>query len=288
MKTKLSHNPYIDLLKYRISIAVALSSAVGWLLNNGGFTFELILVLSGVFFLASAASSLNMIQEMHLDAKMERTNKRPLPAGLITKKRAIIYTIFLIVLGASLLAVVGIIPTMLGLLNILFYNGIYTPLKTKTLYSVLPGSLVGAVPPIIGWTATGGAMHEIAIVILAIFMFIWQVPHFWLLAIKYKRQYENAGYATITKVFSDYQIKQLIFSWIIFTSAIVMAFPIFGVVKSFPMTILLMAINCALIYTFYKLAFDYTLKIQVTQAFLRINLFLIAIYAVLIGDVLLA
>lgn len=284
MRTPSANNPYIDLLKYRISIAVAISAAVGWFVYDTTFSMHLPAMLFGVFFLASAASALNMIQERHLDARMKRTENRPLPLHLIQVKSAGMFVILLIIIGTLFLLYSGTIPALLGLLTIVIYNFIYTPLKTVTSYSVLPGSLVGAIPPMIGWAANGGEIFSVKIALLSMLMFIWQVPHFWLLAIKYKDQYEKAGFATITKILNTDQIKRLIFIWTTLTSAIVCMFPVFGVINHLPLIITLLILNAFLIVSFYRLSFEGKYKLTISKAFLQINLYLMLIFVVLIGD----
>jgi len=153
-----------------------------------------LLAASGTFLLACAAAALNEVQEKDLDAKMARTAARPLPSGRLSVSFALAFVFVAAVVGAALLAGTGhVAAPLLGMTAMVLYNGVYTPLKRVTPLSVLPGALVGAIPPAIGWTAAGGHPLHASILAFAAFMVLWQVPHFWLLLLRRGPEYVGAG-----------------------------------------------------------------------------------------------
>lgn len=203
-----------ELTKFRITFFVAVTTIVGYLIHNGGFDLNLILPTFGVLVLACGASALNEWQERNYDSKMKRTNSRPIPSGRINANNALIISLVLIGIGSALLALNSINVMLLGLFTLIWYNAVYTPLKQKSAIAILPGSLVGALPPIIGWVASGGSISDPKILALSSFMFIWQIPHFWLLLLMYDDQYKDAGFPTLSRIFTFNQITKITFIWI--------------------------------------------------------------------------
>lgn len=223
---------YLHLIKLPISISVSLSALVGSYLTGSVFSLSFVLSMIGVFLLASAASAINQIQERTYDAQMPRTENRPLPKQQVPLSNAWTAVAFSVIIGTGALLYIGWLPAFLGILNIFFYNGVYTPLKRITSFAVIPGSLVGAMPPLIGYAAVGGNIFDTPIMFFAMLMFLWQVPHFWLLALKYSDEYIKAGFASITAVLSEDLLKHLILVWELAISILVVFFPLFGVVSN--------------------------------------------------------
>ncbi len=209
---------YLVLSKARISALASLSAGLGFILYTGSIQPSVLAVLGGVFLLASGASALNQIQERDTDALMERTGARPLPSGNIRLTHAWIFCICLLASGLSLLLTgESPITAVLGLLAVFIYNGIYTPLKRLTAWAAIPGGLVGAIPPAIGWTYSGGNAFDPTILSICIFFYLWQVPHFWLLLMRYSDDYRRAGLPTVADCFSASQLRRITGSWIIST-----------------------------------------------------------------------
>lgn len=226
-------NWFLQLTKYRISLLTSLSGVVGYLLFRGSFESGVAITLAGIYLLASGSSALNQIQERYYDAMMYRTRFRPIPSGRITVRTATVIAFGLMLGGTSLLfARFGLIPGVLGLLAILWYNGIYTPLKRKTAFAVFPGAVIGAIPPAIGWTAAGGELSSPTIIIIMVYFFIWQMPHFWLLLMVYGNQYEQAGYPSFLRLFQQDQIGRIIFVWTASTVIISLLMPLFGILTN--------------------------------------------------------
>lgn len=264
------------LVKHKLSLLVTFSAITGYLLSSGNSFLELIIVFFGVYLLSGGASALNQFQERSHDSQMERTKLRPIPSGELSPKKAIAISIVYIVLGTLLLLIKGYIPALLGLANVVFYNLIYTPLKTKSPLSILPGALVGAVPPLIGWTVAGDSLLHPTIIYIAVFMFLWQLPHFWLLLIMLGKEYEKAGFSSISKFFNTNQIKNLVVFWAIITSLFLFFFPVFNINLPLVLAVFLIVLNLGFIFWFYRLIYGKEERKAIRGAFILINSYLMA------------
>lgn len=276
----------LSLIKFRLSLMVSLSAVIGYILAHHTNILSLLAVFWGVLLLAGGSSGFNQYQERELDAMMKRTSNRPIPSGKIKAGSALIVAITFAVTGFLLLLLTGITPALLGLLNLMIYNLAYTPLKTKSPLSILPGALVGAIPPVIGWTAGGGALFHPHIIFIAIFMFSWQLPHFWLLLIVYGQEYEKAGFSSISRFFTQEQIKYLVFIWTLITSAFIFLFPFFRFHLSPILIILLALVNILFIFLFYRLIFGTPDKSRIRKAFVAINSFMMLVLIIFILNLL--
>jgi protoheme IX farnesyltransferase len=204
-----------ELTKIRITFFVSVTTFVGYLLYAKSIDFNFIIPTIGVLFLACGASSFNEYQERNLDALMVRTKGRPLPSGRISENSALLISVMFVFFGSLILLFSSINVFILGIFTLLWYNLVYTPLKSISAFAILPGALVGALPPIIGWAAAGGNIFDYKILTLAIFMFVWQIPHFWLLLLMYDKEYKQAGFPTLSKIFTNSQIVYITFAWIV-------------------------------------------------------------------------
>ncbi len=246
----------MQLTRIYLSFAIAFSALVGYILCYKHITLNAILVFLGVFFLSSAASVFNQYQERHLDAQMDRTKDRPIPSKKISSKQAITIANILLIIGLGILLQIDIEVTLLGLFNLIWYIFVYTPLKLKTSYAVLLGALTGVIPPIMGWIAAKGSIFDPEIIFISAFMFLWQIPHFWLLLLKYKKDYDSAGFKTIISKLSQYNSNIILFSWIVATSICSLFFPLFHIISSTSLISLLLLFNVSLILFFYKSLFN--------------------------------
>ena len=246
-------NLLLVLIKYKVSLAVALTTLIGYLVCKTQMDFNLILTFTGVFLLAGAASAINQIQERKIDLIMSRTRIRPIPSKKISLKAASLFAAILVITGSFILFFFsGKTALILGCFNIVWYNLGYTNLKKITPFAIVPGSIVGAVPAMIGWSAAGGSITDPRIVFIAFFIFIWQVPHFWLLLYRYAQDYEIAGLPSMTRYFTRSGMKRLIFVWIIATTLSATFFHYFGIIHSKAITIIIVLLNVVLILFFIK------------------------------------
>ncbi|MGD2109282.1 MAG: protoheme IX farnesyltransferase [Phycisphaerae bacterium] len=218
----------LELTKLRITAAVTLTTATGYFLASGAFEVRMWLPLLGVFLLACGSAALNQWQERGLDARMKRTCRRPIPSGRIEPSWALFVSVVLMLAGLfCLTSVTGHAQTLLvlGLFALVWYNGVYTYLKRITAFAVVPGALIGAVPPCMGYVSAGGNLGDPEILLVALFFFVWQIPHFWLLLLMLGDEYEEAGLPTVTDKFSQAQLVRITFVWILATAVGGVAFP---------------------------------------------------------------
>jgi len=277
-------NTILSLSKYKVSVAVTFTAITGYLVCSGNFDLQIFKLILGVFILAGGASALNQFQERGFDVRMERTKHRPIPAGKISPRQAFLISILFIITGLILLyAGFGLVPALLGLFNIVWYNLVYTNLKRITPFAVVPGSLVGAVPALIGWTAAGGYLLDPAIVFIALFLFIWQIPHFWLLMLKYGNEYQAAGFPTINQTIAPASLKRIIFVWIVATSFSSMLIPLFLVKLSLILFVLVFVLNILFVGVFTKLSFGKMTEVNLMKSFISINVYMVVVMLLLIA-----
>lgn len=212
----------VGLSKAKITVAVTFSVATGYVVFAERLEWDMLIPMIGVFFMACGSAAINQVQEWRTDCRMPRTSRRPIPAGLIAPRWALFVAFVFLGLGLNILTHVGHHRTevlWLGAFSVLWYNGIYWALKRLTAFAVVPGALIGALPPMIGWCAAGGTVFDPLILQVALFFFIWQIPHFWLLLHLYGTQYEEAGLPSPTGLFTMRQFQRMVFAWIIPTAA---------------------------------------------------------------------
>lgn len=186
---------FLELMKLRLSLLVAFSSGIGYMLAVGNIDwFNFMLFFLGGILISSSAVTINQILEKDLDKLMKRTMDRPLPSGKISVQEASIFAILTMITGAGLLFYfTNPLTVILSLISLIIYGFIYTPLKKVGPVAVFVGAIPGALPPLLGWVAaTGGIQYE-ALILFGI-QFIWQFPHFWAIAWIADEDYKNAGF----------------------------------------------------------------------------------------------
>ncbi len=209
-----------ELGKVRISLPVALSALAGYVLFTGQLDLQALGLTVGVFLMSCGSGALNHWQEHKSDAKMPRTLNRPIPSRKITPVQGLLIAAGFLTAGSLLLIITNpLVALLLSWVTLIFYNLVYTPLKKVTAFAVIPGSMVGALPPVIGWAAAGGYLLSEQIIIVAVFFFIGQIPHFWLLLLLFGDQYKLAGMPSLTDIFTEVQIKRVTYAWILTTIA---------------------------------------------------------------------
>jgi len=186
---------YFELTKPRIAFMLVLTAAAGFYLgSDAGFNWTLFLnTMFGITLLAFGVATLNQFIERNIDGLMERTENRPLPSGRLSATEALVFGSLLCVFSEIYIALsVNLLTAILGLVVIIGYVFLYTPLKTRTSASTAIGALPGALPPLMGFTAAAG---EITLGAWALFamLFLWQFPHFLAIAWMYREQYAKAG-----------------------------------------------------------------------------------------------
>jgi heme o synthase len=186
---------YFELLKFRLSFLVAFSCAFGYVLASSSINwFILSMLFAGGFLLSGASVIVNQIIEKDLDSLMSRTMSRPLPTGRLTVQEALTFCVICFIAGFSILIVfTNMLTALLSVLSMVLYSFVYTPLKRVGPIAVFVGAIPGALPPLLGWTASTGMITYEALIIFGI-QFIWQFPHFWAIAWVADDDYKKAGF----------------------------------------------------------------------------------------------
>ena len=223
-------NILFEITKLRITIFVTVTTVFGYIAATNSIDAGLMLPTIGILLLACGSAALNHYQERNTDAIMDRTKNRPIPSGKISASSVLKISLILVITGSILLFIgSGVLALSFGFLNLIWYNGVYTPLKKVSPLAIIPGSLVGAIPPIVGWVAGGGYLFDPQIILISFFFFIWQIPHFWLLLMILDKDYQKAGFPTLTQIFNQQQLGRITFIWIIATGVTGLLIPLFQI-----------------------------------------------------------
>ncbi len=275
---------FAKLNKIYITFAVGVTTLAGYVLQKQGFDINLLWTVLGIFILACSSSVINHIQEANTDAIMRRTQSRPIPAGRISKSSAWKVAAIEFIIGSIILyAFSGWLSLILGLTAFIWYNLIYTNLKKITAFAVIPGSVIGAIPPLVGWVAAGGRLIELNALILASFFFIWQIPHFWMLALHFASDYKKAGFPVLTDMYSEMQIRRQLFVMILITAIIAGILAFSGMVTSSVVAVLIMVLSVGLI-VWFSLLLNQEKKMKLAVYFRAINYYVLLIVILLSID----
>lgn len=190
-----SWREYLELTKPRVVALLLLTAVVGMCLATTGWVDWQIMLpaIVGIGLMAGSAAAVNHLVDRHIDAKMARTLRRPLPTGALSPKKVLIFATSIGLLGYLLLDLfVNRLTAMLTLASLVGYAVIYTMyLKRATPQNIVIGGIAGAAPPLLGWTAVTGEIHANA-VLLVMIIFTWTPPHFWALAVHRAKDYAKA------------------------------------------------------------------------------------------------
>ena len=209
---------FIVLTKFILSFAVSLSALFAYIMAKGEMGFDMLLATLSVLLVAMGVSTLNQVQEYKSDAKMARTKHRPIASGKMSPQTGIIIAAVLIVLAMVLIySLLGLTGVNIFMFAFIWYNAMYTPLKKKSALAVIPGAILGVIPPAIGWLVAGHSLIELEFISIAAYYFIWQVPHFWLLVMLFHGDYKDGGYPTAMRLFGQASLQRLTFVWLMFT-----------------------------------------------------------------------
>jgi len=182
------------LIKHRLSLSVVFSSVASYLIAFEVFSFyTLALLILGGFFVVGASNGFNQIIERNRDALMPRTQNRPLPTGGLNVNQAILVCVILSFLGLFILYIINFRTAFFGLVSMIIYLAIYTPLKPITPLSVFFGAIPGAIPFMLGWVAVTNKF-SIETGILFMIQFFWQFPHFWAIGWVSHEDYLKGGF----------------------------------------------------------------------------------------------
>ena len=226
-----------QLLRLRLAVFVALSALTGYVLA-AGFKPQAAVPALACLLLAGGASALNQYQERDLDGRLARTAARPLPSGHMRPATALVLAWVLIATGGLLLVATGRpVAILLGAAAIGLYNGCYTPLKRVTAFAAVPGALIGCLGPAIGWAVAAGPVSETggvpspnpaALFALMLILYLWQVPHFWVLQMRHQEGYERAGLPTVLGRLGPLAGPRVVFTWVVAALTAPLLLPLFG------------------------------------------------------------
>jgi len=276
----------LELVKFRITVLVSLTTALGYFLGTSNLGFGFVYPVLGIFLLACSSAALNQYQEVETDLMMDRTRNRPIPSGKISRNNVLILSIVLLLAGVTVLFIktnFGALFT--GLLTFYWYNAVYTPLKKKTALAIIPGSLVGALPPVAGWLAAGGSLLDVKIGVVALYFFVWQIPHFWLLLLLYGNDFKKGGFPVLTDLYSETFIKRITFALLVATLLIGITIPYVGT-GLYPATQIVIIASSVLMF-FIALSFLRNRNIErkdIVKTFVSINLYTLTLITILSAD----
>jgi len=186
-----------EITKARLAISVVFSSIAGFMLGINDFQslnwLVLLKLAIGGYCMVGASNAFNQVIEKDLDALMDRTKDRPVPAGRMSGSSALVLASVLTIIGIVLLYTINAKTAMFGAISIFLYTSVYTPLKTMTSLSVFVGAFPGAIPFMLGWVAATGEFG-IEAGTLFLIQFFWQFPHFWAIGWFLYDDYEKAGF----------------------------------------------------------------------------------------------
>jgi protoheme IX farnesyltransferase len=229
------------LIRLRMALAVTGAAMAGLLLAEGFQAGKALTMTAGVFLLAACGSILNQVQERRRDALMARTCRRPLPAGRLSPPTALLAAVLAGGGGFYILMLVSRNAAAAGVLALFFYNALYTPLKRCSFLALLPGALCGSMAPAIGWLSGGGRPEDHRMVLICGLLFLWQIPHFWLFALRHRHDMARAGLFPGLPMASRSYARGLIFVWMFALLAGTLLLPALKVAPLLPLAALCLA-----------------------------------------------
>lgn len=271
------------MFKLKIMIPVSFTGFTGYFICDPHISRGIILTTSGIFCLAVASSVLNQVQEADIDLLMRRTRNRPIPSGKITRNNALLISLLSIIAGLIMVYEGGNSGAVLiSLLTMFWYNGVYTPLKRKSAYAVIPGALTGALPPIIGWVAAGGYPLSMHILPFAFLLFLVQIPHFWIFILSYGEEYVTAGIPNISESMSQAAIKILVFSLVVASALVsLILYPTGAILNEWVAGILIIS---SLIFVWQFSHFLGTEKNKCSRYSMMLDIYMLLVMILMITD----
>ena len=205
-----------QIAKVPLCLLVSISALFGFLLASQRFTYQAGIIFFAVLLLACGCGSLNSYQEYRFDRLMKRTQKRPLAQGLLAPEQALSQARILIFLGLALLFLGpgNLGPVWVGVSAVILYNFVYTPLKYRSIWALIPGALCGALPPLIGWLAGSGKIDSPVILTLVVLLAVWQIPHFWLVVLENREDYQSGVLPSMIKLMPERSLRLVSVVWI--------------------------------------------------------------------------
>ncbi len=223
---------YLDLTKIGIVLFILIAGTLGFLLGVDPSQSIKISnywnLMLGLFFLSSSSFIFNQLQEIEIDKKMLRTAQRPLVTGQFGRRKSFFLGMIYLVLGTWFSSRCSTTTVCLGVLTLVFYNGFYTLIwKPKWAFGAVPGAVPGALPIIVGYSAANTHITSTESVYLFVLMFLWQMPHFWAIAMKIRNDYASGGVPVLPVVRGDKETLYFIGLYTFAYVALAIASPLF-------------------------------------------------------------
>lgn len=276
---------FAEIVKMRITVMVSFTTALGYFLGTNRISFDFIYPVIGIFLLACGSAALNQYQERNTDALMERTKNRPIPSGRIKASGVFAISMSLLLLGSVVLILkTNFTVLSVGLITFFWYNGVYTLLKKKMSLAIIPGSLVGALPPLAGWAAAEAGITDIKILYIALYFFVWQIPHFWLLLLIHGEDFSRGGFPVLTDTMSKKAIASITFVMLLVTVLVSVAIPVFNIINYNTTYFLLLMFAAFMIYSAHRFFVSELGRKDILKAFIGINIFTLFFIILLIVD----
>ncbi|MFW2368006.1 MAG: protoheme IX farnesyltransferase [Desulforhopalus sp.] len=262
----------IRLAKLYLCALIGCAAVFGYSLAASSFSPDMVLVGCGMLLLATGAATLNSLQEYSLDSKLERTKNRPLPQGTVRPEQAGLQAFILLVVGILVvyLATETLLPVSVAVFALFLYNGIYTPLKKKTVLAIVPGAVCGALPPCIGWLAGGGEIVSFPAALLFTLFILWQIPHFWLVMLRYQNDYDGRTMPSVLQQFDESGLSRFMVTWVGSMAVVMLLFTILIV---FPSIRGAVAVNAALMVLVIGYGLKFSEIRNYRRVFIHFNLF---------------
>jgi heme o synthase len=281
-------SPYLELLKIHLCLYIGFSAVFGHVMASQSFSSEALFFGFFVFILACGSAVINNIQDRNYDVFFPRTCNRSLPQKKIPLFHAKIIAILLIICGLSgLLLAKTLYPIFFGIISIILYNGVYTPLKKRSLTAIIPGSLVGMLAPMIGWSAAGKEIIDPNILIILSVFGLWQIPHFFMVILKTRDKhpdyYKSSRFPSFTHIFSKNEIILQSLIWTTLYTLSIMLFLINGSIQTQILSTLC-GLNAVLIIFVISTILFLNKKQYYTFAFVAINLSMLLFMGIGIYD----
>ncbi len=275
---------YLILTKPGIVTLVLITTLGGlYIGSRGDLNPEIVFwTLLGTGLAAAGSAVLNMVIDKDIDGLMERTSDRPLPRGTVTPRLATLFGLSLITLSfVSLFYFVGPLPAVLAMVASFSYVVLYTMLlKRRTPVATEIGGISGALPPVIGYAASTGTL-DLEALILFLIMFMWQPPHFWVLALKYRNDYAKAGIPTlpVSRGVFVTKVKTLLYTVSLLPLSLIPYF--IGMTGEIYFAT---ALVMSLLYTVYTVKFLFSKKEESMKLFAFSIIYIAVLFSVMVVD----
>lgn len=248
---------YVMLTKLRLTLVVVFSSVLGYLIAAGGSSdyIQMITLAVGGFLVTAAANALNQVLEKDFDILMTRTANRPIATGRMKTSEGVMFAGLSCLVGITLLASFNPITALLGMISLITYAFVYTPLKRYSTLAVAVGAIPGALPVMIGATAFDGSITILAIGLFVI-QFLWQFPHFWAIGFVGQEDYRKAGYKLLPErngeIDRNLGMSALIYAIMILPIIAILYYMSYAAIYSTLIVLVLSVLYIVLSYNFHK------------------------------------